>query len=1226
MSLVKKYLLFTILLTVGLFSSVFAQPAAPTLEIPTNGAVGVSVQPTFKWDSTGSGAIQWRLQIATNNAFSPILFTSGTLTDTTYTYTGTLSGGTIYYWRVYASDGFNNSPPSTVFSFTTTIAPPTLFTPSSSSTGISIQPTFTWSKPSSSVNWKIKIATDAAFTSLVYYSGLLTDSTYTYTGTLTPGTVYYWEAAAFDASNDSSWSSSFSFTTNYLPVASNVLVNGSPLDVGVTLTGSYTYTDADGDAQGTSTFQWYRSDNNSGLNKTAIPSATGLTYALTSADLTKYITFQVTPVAATGSSPGTTVESSYYGPVAANQAPVASAVSITGAPNVGNTLTGSYTYTDAESDPQGTSTFQWYRADNNSGLNETLIAGATNSTYTLVSGDLNKYIIFRVTPVATSGTTPGAVDSSSYVGPVTTVPAATVPLLVYPADSTYRTADTLTLVWKDTSGTATSFEVLVTDDPTFYSIDIDSANIVGTSLKIAIPLNHGSPYYWTVRAKNGGGTSAYAHRAMFVVSINGVKGPQVPIPTWPINGQDIYSDTSDIRWHLTYADSSLVFDVLVSRDSTFTNFGTGTGDTTVIGATGDSFIGLNYISDSTYYWKVRARDIIHPDTSAYSPFAYFHVSKSHTHPILAWPVGGGNVYQPTQTFAWYLNGPAPGITYDFKVSLNKNLSSPDTSATGLTSRFITFSQLRSGHTYYWQVVSHVTGYVDSSAIDSLYVVPSAGPVVPVLTWPVGGSYIYTNVPTLNWFVNSTGTGLTYDIKYALDTASLGSATVYSTTNLYYTVATPLLSDTTYYWEVRSRNGTDSSAYSAPDSFKVFAGSGNPVVPVLSNPIHGNYVYTNNPTLSWYLNIASTGLTYQVRYSIYIDSLNNAPVYNTGTDSTFYTVVNALPYDSMYYWQVRSRSATDSSAFCQPDSFKVISGNGNPAVPIPSWPIGGTTVYSTPILNWYLNVPLSNLLYKVQWSTDPTFATSTVVSGIDTNNYQIPGTLTSGTTYYWNVKTYSTLTGDSSNWCPTQSFVTASSNGPIVPRIGSPQNGVLLNNNNPMLTWFLPTAGNNLSYELQYSSTPDFRNAVTVNNLAKPSTVINNLVKGQTYYWKVKSIYNNGTSSAYSTSGVFKIEGVTGVETGTTPYTFEVQQNYPNPFNPSTQIDFTIPKAGIVSVKIYNILGQLVKTLVDDQQNAGNHSVIWNGDNNFGQHVASGAYIYRVISGGNVAVKKMILLK
>jgi hypothetical protein len=93
-----------------------------------------------------------------------------------------------------------------------------------------------------------------------------------------------------------------------------------------------------------------------------------------------------------------------------------------------------------------------------------------------------------------------------------------------------------------------------------------------------------------------------------------------------------------------------------------------------------------------------------------------------------------------------------------------------------------------------------------------------------------------------------------------------------------------------------------------------------------------------------------------------------------------------------------------------------------------------------------------------------------------------------------------------------------------------------------------------------------------------------------------------------------------------PSTFEVSQNYPNPFNPSTTIKYGLPENSIVTIKIFNILGQEVKTLVNTEKNAGTYSVTWNGDNNFGQKVTSGTYIYRVVAGNFVQTKKMVLLK
>lgn len=92
---------------------------------------------------------------------------------------------------------------------------------------------------------------------------------------------------------------------------------------------------------------------------------------------------------------------------AVNDAPVAQSVTFSGIMKIGNMLTGSYVYFDVEGDPEGPSTFRWYRADDNTGTGETAIPGATAGTYTLTVADEGKYISFEVTPAATSGSTPG---------------------------------------------------------------------------------------------------------------------------------------------------------------------------------------------------------------------------------------------------------------------------------------------------------------------------------------------------------------------------------------------------------------------------------------------------------------------------------------------------------------------------------------------------------------------------------------------------------------------------------------------------------------------------------------------------------------------------------------------------------------------------------------------------------------------------------------------------
>ena len=86
------------------------------------------------------------------------------------------------------------------------------------------------------------------------------------------------------------------------------------------------------------------------------------------------------------------------------------------------------------------------------------------------------------------------------------------------------------------------------------------------------------------------------------------------------------------------------------------------------------------------------------------------------------------------------------------------------------------------------------------------------------------------------------------------------------------------------------------------------------------------------------------------------------------------------------------------------------------------------------------------------------------------------------------------------------------------------------------------------------------------------------------------------------------------------------RNYPNSFNPKTTISFEIVKSGDVLVNIYNIKGQLVKSLINSSMCAGKHNVIWDGKDNNGVNCSSGVYYYRIESNGIIETRKMILMK
>jgi hypothetical protein len=93
-----------------------------------------------------------------------------------------------------------------------------------------------------------------------------------------------------------------------------------------------------------------------------------------------------------------------------------------------------------------------------------------------------------------------------------------------------------------------------------------------------------------------------------------------------------------------------------------------------------------------------------------------------------------------------------------------------------------------------------------------------------------------------------------------------------------------------------------------------------------------------------------------------------------------------------------------------------------------------------------------------------------------------------------------------------------------------------------------------------------------------------------------------------------------------PTTFDISQNYPNPFNPETNIDFAVAKPSYVTVGVYDLLGQEVKTLVAEEKATGTYSLRWNGLDNLGRSVPSGMYLYRMTAGSYSATRKMMLLK
>jgi hypothetical protein len=100
----------------------------------------------------------------------------------------------------------------------------------------------------------------------------------------------------------------------------------------------------------------------------------------------------------------------------------------------------------------------------------------------------------------------------------------------------------------------------------------------------------------------------------------------------------------------------------------------------------------------------------------------------------------------------------------------------------------------------------------------------------------------------------------------------------------------------------------------------------------------------------------------------------------------------------------------------------------------------------------------------------------------------------------------------------------------------------------------------------------------------------------------------------------------GASKPTVASAFGLQHNIPNPFNPSTTIRYSLADESNVRLTIYNVLGQRIRSLVNETQTAGSYSIVWDGRDSFGRQAATGLYLYRLEAGADIAIRKMVFAK
>ena len=174
-------------------------------------------------------------------------------------------------------------------------------------------------------------------------------------------------------------------------------------------------------------------------------------------------------------------------------------------------------------------------------------------------------------------------------------------------------------------------------------------------------------------------------------------------------------------------------------------------------------------------------------------------------------------------------------------------------------------------------------------------------------------------------------------------------------------------------------------------------------------------------------------------------------------------------------------------------------------------------------------------------------------------------------------------------------------------------------NSVNLKWSTATEINNSGFEVQRSldnrsyKTLSFINGKGTSTELNHYSFIDSDLQSGTFYYRLKQIDFDGT---------FEFSNVIEVNVNSVPSQFSLNQNYPNPFNPETSISFSVAQDGLTNLTVYNLLGQQVATLFNENAQTGTNYKV-----NFdASKLSSGIYIYRLKQNSNVITKKMTLIK
>ncbi|RPI18213.1 MAG: T9SS C-terminal target domain-containing protein [Ignavibacteriae bacterium] len=621
------------------------------------------------------------------------------------------------------------------------------------------------------------------------------------------------------------------------------------------------------------------------------------------------------------------------------------------------------------------------------------------------------------------------------------------------------------------------------------------------------------------------------------------------------------------------------------------------------GTTNDLY-SLQFFGTDTGYAAGASGTIIKTTTGGFPPPAV---------PNLTAPPNNAQNVSLTPLMKW--DTAANSQSYQLQVSTDSSFGTTVFDTTGILNiqHTIRTGLLNNNIVYYWRVRGfNNVGFGGWSSTWKFKTVVAI-PLAPMLLLPVNGAINIPLSPYFDW--DSTSPAAYYRLQISFDSSFVtAEPDINGITNSNLQLTAVLRNNALYYWRVSTTNAAGTGPWSLPNKFSTVITI--PPPPLLVIPINNAQNVSLTPLLDWRDDISV--INYQLQVST--DSLFTSPVVDNSTiNVSQYTIPNnTLNNNTKYYWHVRTTNSLGTGNWSETWNFKTIL--SVPAAPVLIDPFNGAgNIPLNPLLNWDDN---PNSTYRVQLCLDSGF-TNLIINngGLNISQYQVQGgSLTNNTTYYWRVN--ATNTAGTGPWSEIWHFTTIVSAPVAPPILLAPPNGATGVNTSPTLDWTDVFGAENYNILLSVDSSFSTNLIDTTSILSQfliPDGKLSPLTK---YYWKVRA-QNVGGISPWSDIWNFTTGNAIGIHqiSGRIPLEFKLYNNYPNPFNPVTKIRFDLPHTDIVKIFIYNLLGQFIGEILNEELSPGEYAVSWNGSS-----YASGVYIYRIVTSRNIDTKKMVLVK